>query len=99
MPNTTGGPDGLIAQVVIYDPKGGFVTGGGWIDSPLDAYLYDPSLTGKATFGFVSKYLKGANAPTGQTEFQFKAGNSTSTAATMTGWWWRAQRPSTKEPA
>jgi hypothetical protein len=73
--NTSGGPDGLIAQVVIYDPNGGFVTGGGWIDSPLDAYLYDPSLTGKATFGFVSKYLKGANKPTGQTEFQFKAGN------------------------
>jgi hypothetical protein len=32
-------------------------------------------LTGKATFGFVSKYQKGATVPTGQTEFQFKAGN------------------------
>ncbi|MCZ7567881.1 MAG: right-handed parallel beta-helix repeat-containing protein [Ardenticatenaceae bacterium] len=31
--------------------------------------------TGKATFGFVSKYQKGANIPSGQTEFQFKAGN------------------------
>lgn len=28
--------------------------------------------TGKATFGFVSKYQKGANVPTGNTEFQFK---------------------------
>ena len=29
-------------------------------------------MEGKATFGFVSKYKKGANVPTGQTEFQFK---------------------------
>jgi hypothetical protein len=33
----------------------------------------DPLLTGKATFGFVSKYLKGATTPTGNTEFQFHA--------------------------
>jgi hypothetical protein len=61
--------------VVIYDPNGGFVTGGGWINSPLGAYTPDPSLTGKATFGFVSKYQKGANVPTGNTEFQFHAAN------------------------
>jgi len=30
---------------------------------------------GKATFGFVSKYKKGASVPTGNTEFQFKAGD------------------------
>jgi MBG domain (YGX type)/YDG domain/Bacterial Ig-like domain (group 3) len=63
------------AFVVVYDPNGGFVTGGGWINSPLGAYALDPTLTGKATFGFVSKYLKGATIPTGDTEFQFKAGN------------------------
>lgn len=51
---------------------GGFVTGGGWINSPVGAYIPDPSLTGKATFGFVSKYKKGATVPTGETEFQFK---------------------------
>jgi PKD repeat protein len=61
--------------IVVYDPDGGFVTGGGWIDSPLGAYRQDISLTGKATFGFVSKYQKGAKVPTGNTEFQFKAGN------------------------
>ncbi|MDX1520570.1 MAG: PKD domain-containing protein, partial [Anaerolineae bacterium] len=33
--------------VVVYDPNGGFVTGGGWIDSPPGAYAADPSLTGK----------------------------------------------------
>jgi hypothetical protein len=59
---------------VVYDPTGGFVTGGGWIDSPAGAYKDNPSLTGKANFGFLSKYKKGATAPTGQTEFVFRAG-------------------------
>jgi hypothetical protein len=61
--------------VVVYDPNGGFVTGGGWIDSPAGAYTADPSLAGKATFGFVAKYQKGANVPVGNAEFQFRAGS------------------------
>ena len=56
----------------VYDPEGGFVTGGGWIESPEDAYAAEPTLTGRANFGFVSKYKKGATTPTGQTEFQFQ---------------------------
>ncbi len=48
-------PEPLI--VVVYDPTGGFVTGGGWIDSAQ----------GKATFGFVSKYQKGMAYPKGET--------------------------------
>jgi hypothetical protein len=60
---------------VIYDPSVGFVTGGGWIWSPAGAYAADPLLTGKATFGFVAKYKKGAITPDGNTEFQFKAGD------------------------
>jgi hypothetical protein len=47
--------------IVIYDPAGGFVTGGGWIMSPPGAYAADPTLTGQANFGFVSKYKKGAS--------------------------------------
>ena len=31
--------------------------------------------TGKANFGFVSKYKTGATVPTGNTEFQFKSSN------------------------
>ncbi len=58
--------------VVIYDPEGGFVTGGGWINSPVGAYTFDSELTGKATFGFVSKYKKGATVPTGVTQFNFQ---------------------------
>jgi hypothetical protein len=63
--------------VVVYDPYGGFVTGGGWIHSPAGAYHLDSSLSGKATFGFVSKYKKGAFDPVGNTEFQFHAANFT----------------------
>ncbi len=61
--------------VVVYDPSAGFVTGGGWIDSPLGAYTADPSLTGKANFGFVAKYKRGQSTPDGNTQFQFKAGD------------------------
>lgn len=64
--------DGLTAMVVIYDPNGGFVTGGGWINSPVGAYVANPNLVGKASFGFNSKYQKGATIPTGNTEFQFR---------------------------
>jgi PKD repeat protein len=61
--------------VVVYDANGGFVTGGGFIDSPVGAYPANPALTGKANFGFISKYQKGATVPTGQTQFQFHAGD------------------------
>jgi len=67
--------DELDLLVVIYDPSAGWVTGGGWINSPASAYTANPGLTGKANFGFVSKYQNGATVPTGNTEFQFKAGN------------------------
>ena len=62
-----------IAYIVIYDPSAGFVTGSGWIESPPGAYLIDETITGKAHFGFVSRYQSGANIPTGRTDFRFKA--------------------------
>jgi hypothetical protein len=58
-------------MIIVYDPSAGFVTGGGNIASPAGAYVADPLLTGTATFGFVSKYKKGANVPDGQTQFKF----------------------------
>jgi len=64
--------ESIFQYVVVYNPDGGFVTGGGWINSPEGAYTPDPSLTGKANFGFVSRYKKGADVPTGETEFNFK---------------------------
>jgi hypothetical protein len=60
---------------VIYNPNGGFVTGGGWITSPAGAYVANPSLTGKAHFGFNSGYKPGRSVPSGDTEFQFEVAN------------------------
>ena len=57
---------------VVYDPSAGFVTGGGWITSPPGAYVASPDLSGRANFGFVSAYKRGATIPTGETEFQFR---------------------------
>ncbi|MBI2852872.1 MAG: hypothetical protein HYX84_07215 [Chloroflexi bacterium] len=68
-----GGFSSTSVMVVVYDPSAGFVTGGGWISSPAGAYRPDQTLSGKATFGFVSKYQRGATTPIGQTEFQFHA--------------------------
>ena len=64
-----------ITSLPVYDPAGGFVTGGGWIMSPEGAYTAVPTMTGKANFGFVSKYKKDAELPSGNTQFQFKAGD------------------------
>nr|WP_276496071.1 MBG domain-containing protein [Pontibacter litorisediminis] len=60
--------------ISVFDPEGGFVTGGGWINSPSGALSTEPDATGKANFGFVAKYKKGKNEVEGNTEFQFQAG-------------------------
>ena len=65
----------LKAMVIIYDPNAGFVTGGGWFMSPIVTGMQYMNVSGKANFGFVSKYKAGANTPTGETEFQFQEGN------------------------
>jgi galactose oxidase-like protein len=67
----------------VYDPSGGFVTGGGNIQSPAGADLVNPSAAGLATFGFVSKYLPGASTPSGNLTFQFRAGNLNFKSTTM----------------
>lgn len=68
-----GAPSCVLA--VWFDPSAGFVTGGGWINSPANAYIPDPSLTGRANFGFTAKYQKGKTVPSGNTQFQFNAAN------------------------
>jgi uncharacterized repeat protein (TIGR01451 family) len=71
----TGSAEEMFQFVVVYDPTAGFVTGGGWIDSAPGAYQPNPSLAGKANFGFVSRYARGTNVPTGQTHFEFHVAN------------------------
>jgi hypothetical protein len=61
--------------VVVYDPNGGFITGGGWINVNPGSYTADPTLYGRANFGFNSQYKKGATVPTGETQFDFQVGN------------------------
>jgi hypothetical protein len=55
--------DTALTQVVVYDPYGSFVSGGGWVDSEA----------GKASFNFVSRYKKGDSVPTGHTDFTLSA--------------------------
>src|SRR5262249_6186569 len=74
--NNGGGTGQATFQyVVVYNPNGAFVTGGGWITSPPGAYLANPSLTGKANFGFNAKYKANSTTPDGDTEFHFQAAN------------------------
>jgi hypothetical protein len=61
--------------VVFYDNNGGFVTGGGWILEPASAGPPPIVIGDKSNFGFNAKYQKGASLPTGEMEFQYKAGN------------------------
>src|SRR5204863_8125389 len=59
---------GMDLLVVVYDPSSGFVTGGGWINSPVGAYVANPSLTGKANFGFIAIYDNVQSIPKGVTK-------------------------------
>ena len=68
-------------RFVVYDPAGGFATGGGWIipGTPGNSDPGDvlPGLDGtsKATFGFVVKYKNGASTdPQGNLEFVYHVG-------------------------
>jgi streptogramin lyase len=65
----------VFQYVVVYNPSAGFVTGGGWFNSPAGALAANPNLSGRATFGLNAKYKSGATVPRGNTEFQFPAGN------------------------
>jgi hypothetical protein len=58
--------------VVVYDPDGGFVSGGGTVQSPAGA-VAGSEAAGQATFGFTAKYRKDAPAPDGTLNFKLKA--------------------------
>jgi PKD repeat protein len=69
------GASATVSVMIVVYSGNGFVTGGGWINSPAGAYSAQPTLAGRASFGFVSKYHNGKTVPEGQTEFQFRLGN------------------------
>jgi subtilisin-like proprotein convertase family protein len=60
--------------VVVYDPNGGYIIGGGWFDSPAGALKSAPATTGKVSYGFNSKYKNGAN-PKGDATLVFTNGD------------------------
>jgi PKD repeat protein len=68
-----GSGESFFHYVVVYNPMGSFITGGGWFDSPPGAYASDSSLTGRAYFGFVARYDRASLFPVGQTSFFFGA--------------------------
>jgi hypothetical protein len=67
--------DDLEAIVVAYDPsQGAYTIGGGWFYSPLGSLISDPTLSGKLTFGFNSKFFKTATNPKGESQLSFLLG-------------------------
>lgn len=74
--------DTTAVILVVYDPSGGFATGGGWItprgstSDPNDVLpgicTTEGACTAKANFGFVVKYQNGASTvPGGNLEFHY----------------------------
>ena len=59
--------------VVVYDPTGGWVTGGGWIASPVGAFSGAVTAGGKLTFALVVRYQAGATTPSGNADFKLNA--------------------------
>jgi uncharacterized delta-60 repeat protein len=65
----------LEAIVVIFDPNGGNIYGGGYFNSPAGALRSNPTATGKASYGFAMNYFKNSTYPKGETQFEFKVGS------------------------
>ncbi|HEX6125437.1 MAG TPA: PKD domain-containing protein, partial [Pyrinomonadaceae bacterium] len=63
------------AIVVVYDPASGYTIGGGWINSPLGALVSDPTITGKMSFGYNSKFFRSATNPKGELQLDFLLGD------------------------
>jgi PKD repeat protein len=54
-----------FSYVVVYNAAGGFALGGGRFDSPAGVLVTDPTSSGRAYFGFSTRYRRGAETPSG----------------------------------
>lgn len=66
-----------VVYMPIYNPDGGFVTGGGWINSPQNTGVRFMQVAGNGNFGFNAKYKTGKNEVNqvdGSTTFHVNAG-------------------------
>lgn len=70
-----GDSDSKVAtgQVIVYDPSGEFLTGGGWVMSPTGAYSISTTMTGKLSFNLAARYESGAT-PTGSVDVKLNVG-------------------------
>jgi len=57
--------------IIVVDPNGGSVTGGGFFDSPAGALVPDPGFSGRISFGFTARYQRNQLVPEGNTTIQF----------------------------
>lgn len=64
--------ESIFEYVVVHDPDSGFVTGGGWIDSPPGAYTVQEATAGKANFGLVIRHHPSSGTPQGNLHFHLR---------------------------
>ena len=62
------------APIVVFDPAGGRLTGGGWVASPAGAVAFAPTRAGRLTFSLSARYEPGSSIPTGKAELNLNVG-------------------------
>lgn len=72
--DAAGGTTQSTRQVVVYDPRAGYVAGAGFYTSPAGAYKAKPDSAGRAEFTFLARYVNQGQSPLGLTVFRFAAG-------------------------
>jgi hypothetical protein len=76
--------NGTYEYVMVNAPADGFITGGGWINSPAGALIGSAAM-GKASFSFDAKYDPSTGLSSGSATFDFPAG-ALSLASTRIDW-------------
>jgi PKD repeat protein len=61
-------------QVVVVDPLAGWITAGGWINSPAGAYCAAASTAGKLAFSLSARYEGANDRPSGSVDFKLNVG-------------------------
>ena len=71
-----GGSDTKLssAPIVVFDPAGGRLTGGGWVASPAGAVAFAPAAAGKLMFSLNARYEPGSSIPAGKAELNLTVG-------------------------
>ena len=81
--DSTGRPATSSRSLVVFEADGGFVHGSGWLPSPRGACRADPSLSGRASFDFVSKAARSHADAKGKARFVFRAPGASFTSTEL----------------